>query len=349
MHRECKKLEQDTDFETQVSVYNVANVESAELCQQKCTEEHRCGAWTWGKMRNAVGLTDVCFMKALEPWERPERADKRGVVSGLPCRLDVWRALWITTTPPPLPSHYPPGSLYCFALMQPEGYERDLIKMQHEKRVSIFACDEHVVFSSKVLQLAEGLTTHVVDSNLRCNYGGEFKTALNTEIFFAVWKEVMSENRFRLHDWTVKVDPDCVFFPDRLKPLVQPYSSYDDNGKGLYLNNCRMGLHGPIEVFSRAAVKSWWSGRDACIRYFRQLCSGDCLWGEDMFIDQCLWKVLGVHRLSSYSLLVEDHCDPPLGWESCADQSTVAFHPFKSKAGYSLCLEGSAATQERYA
>merc|ERR1712113_809525 len=98
---------------------------------------------------------------------------------------------------------------------------------------------------------------------------------------------------------------------------------------GAYLNNCKYGLHGPFEVFSRNAVRAWGAGIDTCKVYFRHKCDGPCKWGEDLFIDQCLSKVLGVRRDNHFGLLVEDHCDPPKGWDSCLDTESVAFHPFK--------------------
>jgi len=109
------------------------------------------------------------------------------------------------------------------------------------------------------------------------------------------------------------------------------------------LNNCRHGLHGPIEVFSRNAVRSWARGSPRCVKHFTKLCSGPCLWGEDMFIDQCLWKVLGVKRQDEFKLLVEDHCDPPEGWADCKNGSMASFHPFKSLSGYKGCVERASA------
>merc|ERR1712194_474766 len=51
---------------------------------------------------------------------------------------------------------------------------------------------------------------------MKCAFGGEFGTALNTELFLQVWQSVINDARFQFNDWTVKADPDCVFFPQRL-------------------------------------------------------------------------------------------------------------------------------------
>jgi hypothetical protein len=220
--------------------------------------------------------------------------------------------------------------------MQPIGYELLLLTMQYKKQVGVFSCDEPAVYSSKVVTLAPGLQTGVVDSDLKCQIGGVFMTALNTDIFLAVWKKVIDDGRYIFHSWTVKVDPDCVFFPQRLKQHLQKHPEQTPNG--VYVNNCKYGLHGPIEVFSRNAIKTWARGRQKCIDHYNRKCKGPCPWGEDQFIDLCLWKVLKVNRANDSTILMEDHCDPPEGWDSCKNRSFVAFHPFKTVNGFKDCL-----------
>lgn len=341
----CQHFDPDMDYLTQAALVDVTDCFSADACKDHCNKEPRCGAWTWGEKRDVLGLTDTCFMKVLDEGTELHRVYKVGVISGLPCRgtglQTATLALTVPTGPTttPFAGDFAPGSLLCFELMQPSGYEKGLIEMQYSEGLSIFGCEEYAVYSSEVILIADGLMSRTVDSDLKCSYGGEFKTALNTQIFFAVWDKVIEDGRFRFHGWTVKVDPDCVFFPDRLRTVLRSHSVTDS--KGVYLNNCRMGLHGPLEVFSREAIEVWHSGREQCLTYFTRLCSGDCFWGEDMFIDQCLDKVLKVQRDDEWQLLVEDHCDPPAGWQSCEDTSKVAFHPFKSNEGFRKCLAGS--------
>lgn len=229
-------------------------------------------------------------------------------------------------------------TLYCFALMLPGSYEQGLLAFQYKSRVSLFGCDAYAVYSNRAIEVAKGLVSGVVDSDLKCKKGGEFGTALNLPIFLAVWKEVVEDATFLKHDWTVKVDPDAVFFPERLRGIV---AMHPETEKGVYLNNCKYGLHGPLEVFSRNAVVTWSGGSKQCTDHFWKLCNGDCMWGEDLFIDQCLFKVLDVGRQNDYRLLVEDHCDPPDDWEQCRDFTSVAFHPFKNVTGYRGCLDNA--------
>jgi len=228
--------------------------------------------------------------------------------------------------------------------MLPTGYEGKLLTLQHQKRISLFGCDDFTIYSNKVVVLAPGVQTSVVDSDLKCDYGGEFGTALNLDIFFIVWKKVSDEKRFSLHDWTVKVDPDCVFLPARLRVSLGARYPHGPNGanskenNGVYVNNCKFGLHGPLEVLSRDAVNAWLGGSKRCVDHFTKLCSGDCLWGEDMFMDQCLKRVVVSKRIEDYDVLLEDHCDPPDDWKYCKDSKASAFHPFKTVDSYKGCL-----------
>ena len=98
-------------------------------------------------------------------------------------------------------------------------------------------------------------------------------------------------------------------------------------------------MHGPIEVFSKNAVDVWMRGRQRCVEHFEKLCSGPCLWGEDMFIDQCLQKVLKVKRVNDWNLISEAHCDSA-DWPECRN-GHVTFHPFKDLVSYKKCLENA--------
>jgi len=85
-------------------------------------------------------------------------------------------------------------------------------------------------------------------------------------------------------------------------------------------------------------VTVWSKGWPDCKKTFEAKCGGDCFWGEDLFLDQCLDKVLGVKRDNDFRQLLEDHCEPPPGWDDCTDELVVAFHPFKNVTAWNKCL-----------
>lgn len=325
MDDSCSPPQEGIDYFTSHALRTLYPVKSTDDCAKQCFLEKECGAWTWGKARNMTGATDVCFLKRLDPPERPVLHRKKGMVSGVSCKK------W----PDGIPLRPDNSGMYCYSLMMPESYEVELIKMQYAKHISIFDCDEWEVYSNQIIEIADGVTTGLVDSDLKCGKGGEFGTALNKEIFEAVWNSVARDKRFLEHPWTVKVDPDCVFFPAELQLVLQRYP--EDPEEGQYLNNCQFGMHGPVEVFSRNAARAWHNGVQECEDYFDEQCSGDCLWGEDMFIDQCLLRVLHAQRLDEFGYMIEDHCDPPDDWESCRNTSVAAIHPFKDQDSYMDC------------
>jgi len=337
-------------------------ITSLKICRSKCNDDSRCGAWTWGKTRDTWGLTNMCFLKALHSDESVKKIHDSKVVSGLPCRqskeaestkpdredepssalLKNFELIGKNLPEPVLPDQ-PMGLLYCFALMIPGSYEQELLAWQYAHRTSLFACDASTVYSNKSLEVTDGLITHAVNNSLHCEKGGEFGTALNTDIFMAVWRRVIMDSIFANYSWTVKVDADAVFVAHRLRGSLDKIK---ENSSGVYLNNCKMGLHGPLEVFSREAIVAWGRGSQKCFSHFYKLCSGPCLWGEDMFIDQCLEKVLKVKRVLMSRLLIEEHCDPPEDWDSCEDKSSIAFHPFKKLAAYNKCLNTTTSSME---
>jgi len=232
-------------------------------------------------------------------------------------------------------------SLFCFAVMLPWGGEIKLLQAQHKVSANLFGCDAYSIYSSEVIEVAPGVNTTWARKDLHCDVGGEFGTALNTDIFLDIWRKVVAEGTYRNYDWSVKVDPDSVFFPARLREKLAPLAAEAQVNRGMYINNCKFGMHGPLEVVSRLAVDVWVAGIDRCMAHFTRLCSGPCLWGEDMFMDQCLIRVLKPKRVTRSDFLVEDHCDPPHGWRDCKDPSVVAFHPFKQVDLYQRCLWGA--------
>lgn len=223
--------------------------------------------------------------------------------------------------------------------MNPSGYETELLQYIIGQHTSLFACDLAEVYSNKEIALTDEVTTIQVDVDLTCESGGEFGTALNLDIFLEIWDAVFRRARWAVHEWTVKVDPDAVFFPDRLRTVL---AHHVEPPNGVYLNNCKFGMHGPIEVFSRNAIGAFQAAGDQCKDHFQELCQGDCKWGEDIWVDQCL-MFLNVKREDEWQLLVEDHCDAPapFGANTACDGNHVSFHPFKDVDSYAQCISYS--------
>jgi len=194
----------------------------------------------------------------------------------------------------------------------------------------MFVCNAYSVLSSRDVELSAGpprVGTEVVLGSLKCEIGGEYMTALNSEIFVRVWKKVISLDVWKQHDWTLKLDPDCVFLPWRLQARLKAGSSDDQ----VYINNFEEGLHGPIEVLSRKAMEVYDEGMEKCITELRNEWT---VWGEDVFLRHCL-GLLGVNRVDDFTVLTEtfDHSRP-----DCTTGS-AAFHPLKNAEDWFDCLD----------
>jgi hypothetical protein len=103
-------------------------------------------------------------------------------------------------------------SMLCLSLILPKGYEMGMIQLQHKLKISIFACDAYGVYSNATLQVAPGISTGNIGTDLSCDFGGDSGTALNAWIFIFFWHRVIKDGHYLNHDWTVKVDADAAFF-----------------------------------------------------------------------------------------------------------------------------------------
>jgi hypothetical protein len=213
-----------------------------------------------------------------------------------------------------------PSSLFCFMLVVPWGDEPKVVTWQRKARKGIFQCDKYSIYSNVTGDVLSGLPITVVHSDLFCPMGGQWNTRLNTPIFIKLWDQVLHDGVYRSTAWTVKLDPDTVFFPQRLRDVVEsPAHHSAQEEQGLFSDNCEYKgtLHGPIELLSRRAVEVYAVGH-------KNICTQPPQ--EDVYMRSCLLK-LGVKRVQDFILLAEQSCF--WDWESCKS-SRVAFHPFKT-------------------
>ncbi|CAK0828013.1 unnamed protein product [Prorocentrum cordatum] len=325
----CGVTEVDVEYVDEVSGWgtNYDHIPTPEMCCAMCQGEPRCKAFTWVK---DAGLPDGCRSQCWLKGGTGTPREKKGLVSGRPPPRRSLDKI-------PAGAGGKGGSLFCMSLMVPGTDEEKLLLWQYTNKASIFACDATAIYSNQEIELAKGVTTLVIDSDLKCEYGGDSQSALNSWIFIALWQKLIDDGEYANHDWVVKADPDAVFFPDRLGAMLAEHKGHG------YINNCRYGMHGPIEVLSKRAV-------DALAKDYAASFDGKapkrCVeeqdfgqWGEDMFLDQCLGTVLEVapHPVD-VRLMCESHCDCP-AWYWCQNGTDrVSYHPFKTVAAYQNCM-----------
>mmetsp|Transcript_50831 Transcript_50831/g.146675 ORF Transcript_50831/g.146675 Transcript_50831/m.146675 type:complete len:677 (-) Transcript_50831:30-2060(-) len=253
-----------------------------------------------------------------------------------------------TTTSTMTTTYHKHTSLFCFLVMRRHGYEKYTVEVALGKKTSVFDCNEYVVFSDEEFDIQPGEPVSGSDNLLALegpavrttllhrdlsthSKAGSLEGILNTRIFMQAWRQIDESGRFRYHDWTVKVDPDAVFFPSRLRidlERIAPASS----AASLYIVNCEesFGLFGAVEVFSRLALETYIAGEERCMHELDWT-----MMGEDLWMRKC-FDLLGVEHENDFNVLSDGYCgDDP----SPCTSGKVAFHPLKSALSYAQCYD----------
>jgi len=230
----------------------------------------------------------------------------------------------------------PQPTLFCWSHMQPESKEELLIKKQFERRANIFACNDYAVISTRSVQIGRLSTGPVMTwvNNAPAVTMGQYgvdgqktDSFLNTQTFLLAWDSLMSSNKIWPYDFVVKVDPDAVFFPDRLRKHMN-----ESMGLNVYVPNCGKWLSGPklygsIEVFSIAAMQTYQERVAEC----KSLpWSG---WGEDYYMQHCMDQ-LDVQMASDFDQVGDARCVAA----PCTDWTKVAYHDFKELDDWMKCF-----------
>uniref|UniRef100_A0A7S4PYV1 Ricin B lectin domain-containing protein n=1 Tax=Alexandrium monilatum TaxID=311494 RepID=A0A7S4PYV1_9DINO len=261
------------------------------------------------------------------------------------CREKDDTELFLVKPPLPKPKKDSYPLLFCLSLMLPFGYEMDLMKAQWLHGIGIFGCKDHAVYSNKSITFVNGsrnLTTDVMPGSMQVQFGGQWHTALNTDIFIRFWGKVTRDHRSWRNHWVAKLDPDAVFFAGRLQQVIASVWPDGDARKPVFLNNCHLGMHGPLEVINRHALGVYRKHWKECVKgepYQHKQ--------EDLYFRHC-WELLHIEKINVYNLLFERAwaCDERSetwdGRHPCFSKQ-VSFHPFKSEAAYMQCYERGAA------
>jgi len=151
----------------------------------------------------------------------------------------------------------------------------------------------------------------------------------NIASFVSAWKAVNEEGKWKRNDWTIKVDPDAVFFPDHFRTKVM-YNWRTPQGAAVYLRNTfyKFQLLGAIEALTFEATEIYFSRLWECESHLGQ--EG----GEDYWLLQCL-EGLGIDFQTDVALLHDKYAAD----ENCKDPNSVAHHFFKKISDWDKCWE----------
>lgn len=315
-----------------------------------------------GLLEHASGSTPTCGPREIRGWRFSRKvlvAATVGVcclfgalVCGLvaerrPARLDgisqevalAWTPPTETTTTTYTTTHPfgPSPTLFCWSHMQPNTSEVPLLRLQLARRANIFSCNYAAVISTKKILLGnmDGVEVWTwvneakeVPMGTNGVDGSTTDSFLNTEIFLIGWETLMYSQQIWPYDFVVKVDPDSVFFPERLRDHVSAYV-----GKKVYFSNCgkwggQVLLYGSLEVFSIGAMRSY----EQHVKDCRALPWHG--WGEDYYMQHCM-DMMGVENVPDTNQVGDDRCVAA----ECWDLSRVAFHDFKTAAEWDECYK----------
>jgi hypothetical protein len=218
---------------------------------------------------------------------------------------------------------------FCFTLVGNSKQELPLLRAQAVVHGGVFGCSSWGIFCNPVVKPC----TSLLNINTKAVRGGRWHTALNTGIFKALWAQVLSDGVWRKHAWTVKVDTDSVFLPWRMIDHVSGRFDAKKADSKVFFLNCEYGLHGPIEILSRAALQALGNPRKG-----RGMTTEKCKAPqEDVFLEKCLLSN-GVTEIPDYNILDEMACHRDRSYTvDCAKSNVVAFHPFKDEKDWKKC------------
>jgi hypothetical protein len=189
--------------------------------------------------------------------------------------------------------------------------EEELLKAQKDHGIGVFACDGHLT-----------LRGHRASSD-----GGWSSYLNNVGAFLGHWEAIKKEGRWKKYEWTVKLDADTVFFPDRLKEHLRELRT--PKGAKVYVRNTGRGwqFSGALEILTAEATAAFFERGGECAEHL------DRQGAEDRYMKLCL-DAIGVDYQSDYGVLREGAAASE---DMCMDPWAAAFHPFKTRDEWLKC------------
>jgi len=202
-------------------------------------------------------------------------------------------------------------SMFCFMAVLPDSGEVALKDAAQARGASIFACEGNKVYWSTHSEMVQS---------------GEAVFLGNANGFMNLWKQVFEDKLYKSYDWTVKVDPDTVWMPQRLRDRMGGWQTRIHDKAYIMNTWISFGFLGPIEIFSQLAVVRLSDRAPA-------FCPAHDWEGEDGWIKWCL-DHNNVTAKEDRNLL-NSKCTVDL----CSDGSFAAFHYFKDPDSWNACLD----------
>lgn len=230
--------------------------------------------------------------------------------------LGGWRGEY-QVQPAPAEQDMAGTSFYCIMAVVPDSSEMGLLWMAYSKGGSIFGCNASSVYRAWQTGSA--------------NWDTAETTVINTAVFLHVMEQVKEDGIYQNYDWTIKVDADCVFLPDRLRSHL--WSLRPPANQAIYLKNNNLeglgnqGFLGAIEVFSKNAIDIFMDNSQDCGKFLGTNS------GEDGFFKGCM-DALGVGFVWDQQMF-KPNFDPAI----CTNGVYAAYHPIKYPSHWARCWD----------
>jgi hypothetical protein len=225
--------------------------------------------------------------------------------------------------------------------MMPESDDETSVMSTLRSRSGIFACNDAVVISRQIQVLGSDtcgndVLTWLNDVPHEASGADEtLPTFRSTMTFQIAWATIIGSGKVWDHDWTVKVDPGVVFFPDRLRPLA-----IGGTGSTAYFTSCNDNSTGrdllmvSLEIVSKQAIGAYKDFADSRCGGIDWSSSPSDL-GADAYMQECMARC-GVDSIDSVALVSSDRCFPNA---HCSNSSVVAFSAGTSGRGRRKCSD----------
>merc|ERR1712051_723169 len=161
-------------------------------------------------------------------------------------------------------------NLYCFSVytentgnVTAPNHELELLNLAAARTAGIFACEQWDVFSDVSVTIKVEDTNNEFHQLKRKDSG----TWVNWAIFYQVWLKVREVAKWQAADYTIKVDADAVFAPQRLRTWLS--TKPGDSPHGLYYEYCRsiwrIAMRSSARAPTTAAIGSSAHGARTCL------------------------------------------------------------------------------------
>lgn len=278
-----------------------------------CSETHMCCNEGFNCMKKDDTFAGCAQSQQVSTWDEQDVPPPEGWDGKV---LGGWRGEY-AVDPAPEGTDMAGTSFYCIMAVLPDSPEMDLLDVARKNKASVFGCDDHSVYHSWQTDDAGWDTGRT--------------TLVNTAVFLKVFHWVKRDGKYLDHDWTIKVDADCVFVPQRLRDHI--YGLRPPKDTAVYMKNNDLeglgndGFLGAVEVFSKRAIQVYLDNDAECGKYLGTNS------GEDGFFKGCM-DALGIGFVWDRDMFTPNY-DPAM----CTKGQYAAFHPIKYASHWQRCWD----------